>query len=422
VNTVAATDSLTTDFAGQRLRLFKLAMVTAFWTVLTLGFYRFWMKSRLRRWYWSSIRPGGMPLEYVGDPFEKLLGFFMAVVIMAFYIGVVNLILMFASLSLFASNAAAYSASFIGVIPLWFFARYRARRYVLARTRWRGVRFGLEPGAWGYAARALWHWFMTLATLGILWPRKTFYLEKYRTDRTVFGSVTLHQGGTWTMLMPAFIHVLIGGFFTIGFGLEIMFQESNASFQPAGDVTLPAGAGRGTEPMSHAWAFVLTVPWFLYGLIHYNVQSKRILAAHKSAGDVTLKAEPHVGTVARIYVFGYLATILISLLPVVPITVLIGLIEFRKNTAAFDSTVDPDLILGVPTFVWTVLGITAYFAILLLWSVLRHCFVTMPIWRHYAETLTILNADGLSDISQKQRDDFREAEGFAEALDLWGAI
>jgi hypothetical protein len=32
------------------------------------------MKTRLRRWNWSSIRPDGLPLEYVGDPLEKLLG------------------------------------------------------------------------------------------------------------------------------------------------------------------------------------------------------------------------------------------------------------------------------------------------------------------------------------------------------------
>ena len=117
-------------------------------TVLTLGIYRFWMKTRLRRWYWSAIRPGGQ-LEYVGDPWEKLLGFLIAVLILAFYIGIVNLILMFLSFSLFQGNVAAYALSLVGVIPLWFYAQYRARRYVLARTRWRGLRFGLEPGAWG---------------------------------------------------------------------------------------------------------------------------------------------------------------------------------------------------------------------------------------------------------------------------------
>ena len=197
-------------FVGSRSALFWLALKSGFWTVLTLGFYRFWMKTRLRRWYWSSIRPGGHPLEYVGDPWEKLLGFFIAVVILTFYIGIVNLLLMFVSFSLFQSSFVGYFASFLGVIPVWFYAQYRARRYVLARTRWRGVRFGLEKGAWGYAWRALVHWIITICTAGLLWPRMTFWLEKYKTDRTSFGSAKLVQGGRWQMLIPAAMPFVVG--------------------------------------------------------------------------------------------------------------------------------------------------------------------------------------------------------------------
>ena len=172
--TTSLTDTLGTEFVGRRGALFWLALKTGALTILTLGMYRFWMKTRLRRWYWSSIRPGGHPLEYVGDPIEKLLGFFIAVVILAFYIGIVNLLLIFVSFSLFQGNGIAYLISFVGVIPIWFYATYRARRYVLGRTRWCGVRFGLEPGAWGYAWRALLHWAITIVSFGLLWPRMTF--------------------------------------------------------------------------------------------------------------------------------------------------------------------------------------------------------------------------------------------------------
>jgi uncharacterized membrane protein YjgN (DUF898 family) len=91
---------LTTDYKGAKSAIFRLALATGIRTVLTAGFYRFWMKTRMRRYYWSAIRPGGMPLEYVGRPTEKLLGFLTAVVFLAFYIGIVNLILMFFSFSL----------------------------------------------------------------------------------------------------------------------------------------------------------------------------------------------------------------------------------------------------------------------------------------------------------------------------------
>lgn len=393
-------DGLATEFVGKRGRLFKLALLTGLWTVLTLGFYRFWMKTRLRRWYWSSIRPGGLPLEYVGDPLEKLLGFCIAVVILAFYIGIVNLILMFASLSLFASNFTAYAVSLVGVIPIWFFATYRARRYVLARTRWRGVRFGLEPGAWGYAARALWHWLLTIVTLGVLWPRKTFYLEKYRTDRTVYGSVTLQQNGTWTMLMPVFVHVLIGGCL-----LGV------------------ACSGVYTNTPSIMGLFVVAVPWFAFGVVFYTAQSTHLLAAHKSAGDVGLSARPQSGVIARIYGFGYLATGLIVTVPLVPILAVVGYLQSARLAAAtWDTNLSEGAILGLPLWVWTILGVFAYFAVFLMWAVLRHCFVTMPLWRHFAQTLTIENPAALATIRQKDRDEFREAEGFAEALDLGAAI
>ncbi|MFU1607211.1 DUF898 family protein [Sulfitobacter pontiacus] len=92
-----------------------MAFKTGFLTIITLGFYRFWMKTRLRRWYWSAIRPGGHPMEYVGDPIEKLLGFFIAVVILTFYIGIINLILMFVSFSVFSSATLGYFAAGLGL-------------------------------------------------------------------------------------------------------------------------------------------------------------------------------------------------------------------------------------------------------------------------------------------------------------------
>lgn len=394
-----APSGLSTDFAGGRWTLCKLALKTGLLTILTLGFYRFWMKTRLRRWYWSSIRPGGLPLEYVGDPLEKLLGFFIAVVIMAFYIGIVNLILMFASLSLFASSVTAYATSFIGVIPIWFFARYRARRYVLGRTRWRGVRFGLEPGAWGYAVRAMWHWFLTIITLGLLWPRKAFYLEKYMTDRTVFGSVTLHQGGTWTMLARPFAPVSIG---------VLLLAVSATGFY--------------TENPAVLGLAVVAAPLTIAAIIYYSVQATRLLANTKTAGGVSLFAAPKAGKIGRIYVFGYLATVLLVLVPLIPITAAVGLFEGQRIRASWDGDLPTSEVYGLPMWVWTALGLLAYFAMFLMWFVLRHIFVTMPLMRHYSETLTIENADALAAISQKDRDDFREAEGFAEALDLGAAI
>lgn len=395
-----AASILRTSYAGSKGRLFGLALRTSLLTVLTLGLYRFWMKTRLRRFYWSAIRPGGQPLEYVGEPLEKLLGFLIAVVFLAFYIGVVNLLLMFLSFSLFHSNFTAYALSFIGVIPILFFARYRARRYILARTRWRGLRFGLEPGAWGYAWRAMVHWLLTILSLGLLWPRMTFWLEKYRTDRTYFGTERFQQGGTWRMLYRPFLPLLAGLVIIAAAG--VLLNQ---------DAVLPALS-----------AGLLGGLWVLYGLAHYWVHSFRKLTNTKSLGDVGFFARPRTWRVIWIYFFGY-GLVFGSVVVVLFLLVAIAGAVLLGAAGTLGATPDPlELIEALPVWLSTLLAAMLYFTVFLSWGVLRQVFVTLPLARHYAGTLEITKANTLPAIEQRARDDFAEADGFAEALDLGAAI
>ena len=417
-------------FVGNRSALFWLALKSGFWTVLTLGFYRFWMKTRLRRWYWSSIRPGGHPLEYVGDPLEKLLGFFIAVVILTFYIGIVNLLLMFVSFSFFQSSFIGYFASFLGVIPVWFYAQYRARRYVLGRTRWRGVRFGLEPGAWGYAWRALVHWLITICTAGILWPRMTFWLEKYKTDRTFFGSAKLVQGGRWQMLIPATMPFVAGvlGLGALGVWLIYLDPLEPQSGGPLNGLMDSVGIAieGGFVPFEWEGAerLFLLIPitmLLIYGLVHYRFVTKRVLANHKHAEGVKMASNLNGLRVSMIYVLG---TTIAYLVLVVGILALVGI--------AF-GLLGPDLFIEeqfgmsdpfgeLPRWLSLTIIAVLYLSIFLFWSVLHHAFVTYPLMRHMVVTLSLVNIAGLAEVSQRARDEFAEAEGFAEALDLGAAI
>ena len=103
--------TLKISYAGEKGPVFWLALRTGILTVLTLGFYRFLgPRPDCAAITGAPFAPGGAPLEYVGDPLEKLLGFLVAVVFMAFYIGIVNLLLMYFSFALLNANYAGLCA------------------------------------------------------------------------------------------------------------------------------------------------------------------------------------------------------------------------------------------------------------------------------------------------------------------------
>ncbi|KIN65243.1 Membrane protein [Sulfitobacter noctilucae] len=419
------------DFTGRRGALFWLALKTGFFTILTLGFYRFWMKTRLRRWYWSAMRPGGHPMEYAGDPIEKLLGFFIAVVILTFYIGLVNLLLMFVSFSVFNSSVIGYLASFAGVIPLWFYARYRARRYVLARTRWRGVRFGLEKGAWGYAWRALWYWFCTIVTLGILWPRMTFLLEKYKTDRMFFGSARLYQGGRWPMLYRATLPFV---FSLIALGASIAWVFYIDPVFDGDAITATQLIKELDDAMNGSWSsfdllgperlllIPITLSGLLFGAIYYRWVSKRIMANHKLGPGVQFASALSGVRVTFIYVLGNFIAYLTLVLGLVSLVLLALVVFVGGDMVLADDIWGRNYLADLPRWISVVVFAVLYLTFFLLWGVLYNTFVTFPLMRHMARTTTLPVTEGLGLISQRDRDDFAEAEGFAEALDLGAAI
>lgn len=386
-------------YSGTSGPIFQLAMKVAFLSLITLGIYRFWGKTRLRKYIWSSAEMDGSRFEYTGTGLEKFLGFLIAVVFLAIYLGIIQMILFYFGLNLFIepqteaemlAQMGAIYITFFAALPFILFAIYRARRYKLARTRWRGIRFGMEKGAWGYVWRALAHGLLSVVTLGLLLPRQTFYLEKYMTDRMWFGDAQFHQGGKWTGLYRAFRHVLIGAAVLIG-GIALGAML---------DIPALAMTGAGVGYI-----------WLTIGFIAYRVQGFGYLTSHKSVdGDITMEARPNTGTVILTYVVG---GIVIGVASAIALAVL-GLIGFG---GAFS---DP---YGFqPSFFSVVVLAVGYIAIILGAGAAAIALITQPVIAHYVDSFTLINLGALDGIQQRAADTGADAEGFADALDIGGAI
>ena len=147
------------SFDNRGDRLIGLGVVNGILKILTLGLYSFWAKTEVRRRLWSFTRFNGEPLEYTGTGKELFLGF-----LIVFGVVILPVTLSgFAVALLFPGQKAALSiyqaAIYLGFFLLVGNAMYRAQRYRLSRTQWRGIRGALvgSPGRYG------WTYFWTLA-------------------------------------------------------------------------------------------------------------------------------------------------------------------------------------------------------------------------------------------------------------------
>jgi len=385
-------DRLSIDYVGTMRPLFWLVIKTTVLTVLTIGIYRFWMKARLRRYYWSGIRPDDTPLEYTGTGLEKLLGFFIAVVFLAVYLGIFQVLLSFIGLAYLSGNQQTASISLylstLAAIPLVYFAQYRARRYILSRTRWRGVRFGMEAAGVKYAFYAIGQSVITLLSLGLLYPRQSFNLEKYRTDRTWFGSINLRQGGRWQMIFRPWITVY--GALAMGLGLAFLgYQYQQMIFLILGFLVFYLGG---------AAAYVF-----------YAVSAFGVMASHKMAGEgMRFTSKVRVSTILRIYALGGIAiTCTIALLFIILAMAIQQ--DIRLNLNVMQALLNPATAI-------------TYLIFLLAFGALLQVFITQPMLAHYMTTLTLDEATELERVKQRPEDANVEAEGLADALDVGAAI
>ncbi len=70
------------QFLGEEAVYWRLRIKGAALLMVTLGLYRFWFATDVRRFLWSNTEIGGETLEYTGLATELLGGFLLAIAIM----------------------------------------------------------------------------------------------------------------------------------------------------------------------------------------------------------------------------------------------------------------------------------------------------------------------------------------------------
>jgi uncharacterized membrane protein YjgN (DUF898 family) len=359
-------------FSGSRREFFDLAKRGAMLELVTLGFYRFWLLTDIRRHLWSNTLVDGDAAEYTGRGKELLIGFLVALAILVpIYLG-------YFLIGLEAERYQAFASIPLFVFFYLFgqFAIYRARRYRMTRTVWRGVRFWMTGSGWKYAFRAsLWGLLMML-TLGLILPWRVAALERYKMRHSHYGDLQgSFEGRGWE-------------FFKRGWWLWLLTPVAISFFPIA--------------PFVYAGYKAIEWRWWLSGI---------------RFGEVRLESSLPKSALIGLYwkVIGWVALLGLFFMVYLGLCAVVvgsmggeGLKEFFKT---------PESMQSIPLLVLFGLG---YLVMALAMNLVMRVYLTRDLWVIVLGSINIIGIEAAANVAAKGDLANALGEGFADGLDIGG--
>lgn len=389
-------------FDGPRGQLLWILIRNLLLNALTLGFFRFWAKTHLRRYFWRHTKLLGEPLEYTGTGGELFIGFLIVMAVLVPLLGGVSL------LQLLVPHFAVQflvPAVLFALTPL---AVYRMWRYRFTRTLWRGVRFGLDGSSLRYTGLWLGYGALTVVTLGLATPWRRIVTTRYLINHARLGVTGLSlevRGGRmflpWLVVaaaLAAAVGVLAATNAQALFELWTALRDAAA----AGGHLPGSAIGESINRLRY-WPLVLLIlPVLAYA--RYRAVEFRYLLDNVRAGGAGLRSSLGTAFFVAIHVLGW--TLVIAVTFVLPGLSFYAIVIIDLAEDAFTGTLIAFVV------IWALLLLVVNLAYILI--------VNVTILAHVCRTLAIENPASLDDIVQSSAAPLRRGEGLADALDIGG--
>jgi len=285
-------------FTGTGAEYFRIWVVHALLTVLSLGVYSAWAKVRKARWFAQHTQLLGDPFDYHGQPRRILLGRAIALSLLVAY-----------SWSTKWSPTAGLAV--VGLLLVLGPALYgAAQRFRLMNTSWRGLRFGFEApprAVYAVGIPLVLVWTSTTVWVGIggsakgllaasalsavAWPAVHASLKSMQHERTRYGE----QHFSFQPALGAFYALYAK---TAGIAFALMFVMG-----------FLGGSILSTVPREHAFFGGVIYGVTLVGVIYiiagsyFLARLQRLVWSHTTFGELrfgsTIQATTLLGVVAR---------------------------------------------------------------------------------------------------------------------------
>ena len=223
-------------FIGRNGEFWRIVLRGGVLLMFTLGLYRFWLATEVRRFLWANTEIEGRSLEYSGTALELLRGFLVAIALIlpvytVFFITVLD----------FGVYGTVMTVG--GVLFLAFLSQYGiylARAYRLTHTVFRGLRFHQTGSAVRYSVCAVWWWGLTALTLGFAYPFTRAALERFKMQNTWYGDLQgRFEASGWHLFVRGclmWLAVLIPALMTLVSLASINWSRVTAVASGGGDI------------------------------------------------------------------------------------------------------------------------------------------------------------------------------------------
>jgi uncharacterized membrane protein YjgN (DUF898 family) len=397
--------SLKVEFSGDRGEFFRLVRNGAALELITFGFYRFWLATDIRRHLWSHTSIDGDAPEYTGRGRELLIGFLFAMAIL------VPIYIAYAVATIEAERAKAFAG-----IPLFLFfylfgqfAIYRARRYRLTRTVWRGVRFWMDGSGWAYAVRAAGWTLLAVITLGGALPWREAALERYKMRHCHYGDLAggfegrgseLFKRGWkfWLLaISPLIAWTLLG---VVARSVPHVKGSANSGLLITGSVVLGL--------LTLVWVFLLPLVYGSFKAIEWRWWISGI-----RFGEVSFESDLPSGGLYGLYwkVIGWymLISTAFSFYLAACAGIFVGFGNMAHVAARSQGNIG-----------FTVAMVIGYLGIIIAMNVVVRVYLLRDIWARAASSTTVYRLEAASNVTAKG--DLADAlgEGLAGSLDVVG--
>jgi uncharacterized membrane protein YjgN (DUF898 family) len=401
-------------FLGEQKAYWRFLIRGALLLLCTLGIYRFWLATDVRRFLWGNTEIAGDNLEYTGTAMELLIGFLIALAILV----PIYILLFLATLDLIGGLSGLIA--FVLLALLSQFAIYRARRYRLSRTVYRGVRFYQTGSAWRYAFYALSWWALIALTLGLGYPWARASLERYKMRHTFYGDLSgsFHGSALSLFVRGLPMWLLVAGPFLMGMAAAITAIDWPALAEAVSEGGSGLDARVESSNPGYANAIILVISacvWAgLAAAVLYPAFQAAVLRWWSSGlcfGELTVTSRLRMGQVYRAY-FRFLLYGMLFLAGFAIAGALgLGMLDLLKQSA---QTAEMDEIVAAVSVM------LAYVILALGFSTIYQATVKLALWRLGMESAELSGLAALSRVKAGGRPTSAVGEGLADALHVGG--